>query len=52
MKKVFLKILQNSQENTYVRAPWPATLLKKEAPTKLFPRKFYDCFWVLLTSSR
>ena len=44
IKKVFLEILQNSQENTCVRVSfliklqaWPATLLKKKLWHKCFP---------------
>ena len=47
-KKVFLKILQNSQENTYVEVSllnkvaglMPATLLKKRFMPRIFPVNF------------
>ena len=39
-KKVFLEILQNSQENTCAQVSWPATFLKKRLWHKCFPVNF------------
>ena len=48
MKKVFLKISQNSQENTSffnkVTDPRPATLLKKESLAQVFSCEFCQIF--------
>ena len=52
VKKLFLKISQNSQENTCVRASFfnkvaslrPATLLKKETLEHVFSCKFCEIF--------
>ena len=39
-KKVFLEILQNSQENTCAQVSWPGTFLKKGLWHKCFPVNF------------
>ena len=52
VKKVFLKISQNSEENTYVGVSFfnklaslrPATLFKTETPTHVFSFKFCETF--------
>ena len=52
MKKVFLKISQNSQENTCARVSFsiklqaaPATLLKRDAPATLLKKRLWQkCF--------
>ena len=36
MKKLFLKVLQYSPENTFVGALRPATLLKRDSNTGVF----------------
>ena len=41
LKKVFLKISQNSQENTFARVS-PATLLKKRLWRRCFPVNFVE----------
>ena len=43
-KKLFLKILQNSQENTCARASFEQTLLKKEILAHGFSCKFCKIF--------
>ena len=50
-KKVFLKISQNSQENTIVRAPvkqscrpQACNFIKKETPMQVFSFKFREIF--------
>ena len=40
-KKVFLKILQNSQENTCIKA---RNFIKKETPLQVFSCKFCEIF--------
>ena len=40
MKKLFLEISQNSQENTYARAS--CNFIKKETLTQLFSCEFYE----------
>ena len=44
VKKVFLKISQNSQEITCARVYWPATLLKKETLSHVFSCKYFEIF--------
>ena len=51
VKKVFLKISQNSQENTsaevsfqYNCRPQACNFIKKETPTQVFPREFCETF--------
>ena len=41
IKKVFLKISQNSHENTFVEVYF---LIKLQAPTKVFSREFKEIF--------
>ena len=62
-KKVFLEILQNSQENTYASGLRPATSLKKSLRHRCFLANFAkflrtsfyrtplsDCFWMFIWS--
>ena len=49
LKKVFLKILQNSQENTCVGVsflikPQTCNFIKKETPTRVFSCEFFEIF--------
>ena len=44
VKKVFLEILQNSQENTCARASLLIKLIKKETPAQVFSREFCEIF--------
>ena len=60
VKKMFLEISQNSQENTCARVSfliklqaWPATLLKKRLCHKCFPVNFVNTFlhWTPLVAA-
>ena len=48
LKKVFLEISQNSQENTYARVsflinlPYPCNFIKKGTLTQVFSCEFYE----------
>ena len=44
VKKVFLEILQNSQENTCARASLLIKLIKKETLAQVFSREFCEIF--------
>ena len=44
VKKVFLKILQNSQENTCVRVPFLIKFIKKETLVQMFSCEFSEIF--------
>ena len=44
VKKVFLKISQISQENTYIEIPKGLQLYLKETPTQLFSCEHYEIF--------
>ena len=57
VKKMFLEISQNSQENTCARVSfliklqaWPATLLKNKTPPQVFPGEFCEHLFTLYTS--
>ena len=46
LKKVFLKSLQNSKENTCIGVSWPeaCNFIEKETPTRVFSSEFCEIF--------